>query len=664
MFWGVIGRSGRYAEAASTYELGDERPTWSCDSSETAVWTGGSQADDFTAVSSPNVRENRPAVFVWGHPRIASDTQFGRETRISNISRREIAGEICRLFEAHGTGAFAYLEGNFSLILTEPQSGVTYLVVDKFGCDDICYRTGNDCFVFASHPAFLAGASLEFDPLTVAFYLAHEGFVPAPFTLFKEIETVGRARFLRIQHDANGVSVERMNYWRPSRSYELKTNSEAIEQLGPLLESAVKVRQTPRSGLLLSAGVDSSLLLNIAAREPARHLIAMTGSVKGYQDGEFEIASARKLADGLRLPHEAVVIEPTDETLPDEWQMLTESWMGGSRLTLPIFHRLAQRARNLLGEGSGIISGQMADTLADNNYTNPSVGYRFRRAFYSPWFHRLLPRIARFIPAEDSRVGKVGAGAVRKVLGTRVAEMARSVMCGVKDRQAFFDGRVFGYAEMPGRSSAYFPSLTENGFESVADWYSLQFVVPRICDLTASTFYSEMLELSLDMVMLHLDTRLVFHAFGLEQTRAELPFLDARVVNYFVSIPNSMRSMFREPKYAIRSELRRRKLRHMSGRWGTRMDASSAKGRSADELLHSGSLGAYLRELIANGDILNRVSGIFDYVDEQYASEQVGRFKEGKAGANAKFISRLAALEIWGRMIQRISHPAFACTSG
>lgn len=617
----------------------------------------GNHSREIASWNSRDVRDNRASVFVWGHPRIASDTEFGPGTRVETIPRSDIPDRICRLFEARGTEAFALFEGNFSVILADPKSRTIFLVVDKFGCDDIYFYAGEDYLAFASHPAFLYGVRFKFDAPSVAFFLAHEGFVPAPFTLFEGIRTVGRARFLRIHRDKNGTRVDSERYWEPSRSYELRMSSEAIAELNHLIQSAVGIRQARDSGVLLSGGVDSSLLFGIASHHSDRNLIAMTGSVKGFADGEQEMADAEELADARHVPHESVVVDPGDESLPDEWTLLTQSWMAGSRVTLPVFHRLARRARNVLGEGSSVLSGQMADTLADNNYTFPSLGYAFRRAFYSPWFLTLLPLIGKLAPASDGRMGDALCAQTRRWCGPRISEMVRSVLSGAKDRRAFYDGRIFGYGEMPGRSSAYFPSLTKSGFERVADWYSAQFVAPVVSRLQPSTFYRDMIELSFDMVMLHLDTRLVFHAFRLSQMRAELPFLDARVVNFFVSMPYSARSILRKPKHVIHAQVRNRKLKCANAN----RKEMSMQGNSADHLLLDGSLGAHFRDLLAEPEALNQVKGIFDYMDESYAFEQMRQFRDGGSGLNAKFISRLAALESWQRLISNASHLEFAC---
>ncbi|MHB8540295.1 MAG: asparagine synthase-related protein [Candidatus Acidiferrales bacterium] len=557
---------------------------------------------------------------------------------------------IRRLYQRHGTQAFALLEGNFSLVLWDPGSQSVFLVVDKYGCDDIFVREEQNGLRFASHPAWLLDDTVKFDSRSVAFFLAQEGFVPAPFTLFDGIKTVGRARFLRIQRDTHEFRIPSVRYWRPSRAWQIPSTNNAVAELFPLLESAVDVRATSQAGLLLSGGMDSALLANILARRHTGKKVALTGAVSGYADGEEEIVKARKLAQFLEIDHEEIILDPFDEALPDEWSLCTESSASGTRVTLPLFLRFGRHLAERLGVGYSVLSGQMADTLADNNYTLPSMGYALRRLFYSPGFHRVLPLLKKLTPSERSRVGKLLIRAVTATRGLRTGGMVESLLDGLASEYRFYEGRVFGYGEMPGRSKAYFPALTAEGFDCSADWYSATFVEPVVAEMQSETFYRDMIELSMDMVMLPLDTRLVFHAFRLARGNAEMPFLDSRVVNFFVSLPDSARAVYRAPKHIIRQQFKRMNLPPVAdeGRRGTRKSKLGTK--SMEQLLLSGSLGVLFRELLATPTAIARVPGLFDYVDESYLSRQIELFMDGRGAADCKFISRMAALELWSRV--------------
>ena len=362
----------------------------------------------------------------------------------------------------------------------------------------------------------------------------------------------------------------------------------------------------------------------------------------------MEIGKAAALAASLNVPHAAIVVDPRDESLPEEWAICSNS-MTGIRVQLPLFHRFGTFLRERLGEGYGVLSGQMADTVADNNYTSPSAGYMMRRAFFSPWFMSLLPALRRLVP---STIGLAGRG-VRRILRSarqdRVAGMWESVLDGMEGTERFYDGRLFGYGEMPGRAPAYFPSVRASGFDVMADWYSARFIAPAIADITPTNFYRNMIELNLDMVMLHLDTRPVFQVFRIAGGSAQLPFLDSRVVNFFCSLPYSARAFWRKPKSVIANQFERQNLVRAKK---TAAPSSASPFCSPEQLLLSGSLGAYFRELLGRHTIPDRAPGLFDVLDERFFHDQIQRFRTGIAWRRSRLYQqacqRLRVLERGG----------------
>ncbi|HKV27017.1 MAG TPA: asparagine synthase-related protein [Candidatus Acidoferrales bacterium] len=649
-FWGAIGaRSWRRGTIpAETENAGDL--IWNSEECNVSLRFRGPEGRAVCSWQTLDERLDGLAAFVWGRPFVASDCDFGRDTQVKQMRRSEIPNCVCRLYKKYGTHAFALLEGNFSIVLWDPRRQSVFLAVDKYGCDDVFLRREADQLRFASHAALLVDDAVEFDARAVAFFLGQEGFVPAPFTLWEGIRTVGRARFLEIRTADNGLQITEARYWRPSRSWNLSSRAKAIEEMYPMMERAVETRATSQAGLLLSGGADSALLANTLAGCPEYRVVAITGSVAGYSEGEEEIRRARRLARMLAIDHEEVTLDPFSDALPEEWSLCTESWTGGTRLTLPLFLRLGRRLEERLGGGYRAFSGQMADTLADNNHTLPSMGYRARRLFYSQAFCRALPLLQEFAPSQRGLAGKWLVRIITALSGTREGAMAESLLGGFASRERFYQGRVFGYGEMPGRSKAYFPVLTAEGFERVAGWYSSHFIEPIVSEMRSDTFYHDMIEMSMDMVMLHLDTRLVFHVFRIGGGAGEMPFLDSRVVNFFASLPVSARAFYREPKHIIREQFRRRNLARIEDEPVASNGESVARTQSLEQLLLSGTLGAYFRELLRAPSVLQNVPGLFDYVDESYLFRQLEAFVRNMGGADGKFISRLAALESWSRM--------------
>ncbi|MGB6482873.1 MAG: asparagine synthase-related protein [Candidatus Acidiferrales bacterium] len=657
-FLGVVGETAEREGPASLVRDSGWRPIRNFSPLKLALWTRNADAAGGCCWRSTKEREMRPAVFVWGQPLVASDCEFGAETTVERIASLDLPDRIACLYQEHGTGAFARLEGNFCLVVCDPASQSIFLAVDKLGCDDIYVRRRDRSFAFASHPSLLAHPLPRFDARATAFFLAHEGFVPAPFTLFEGIKAVGRAKLLRIRINASGLSVESERYGSPLLAATETSRADAVDEFHRVLASAVTPRCRARNGILLSGGVDSALLANIIANRRGGEILAMTGAVRGHAASEWEVRCAAELSSTLGIAHHPVYLDPQDEALPEEWANCTSSWSGGTRITLSLFYRFAMRMRERLGEGYSAFSGQMADTLADNNYTLPSLGYTMRRMCFSSWFLKIMAIARRVVPHKNSRGGLFLARTVKACAGPRIAEMAASLLDGLSSNERFYEGRVFGFGEMPGRSSASFPVLSENGFESIADWYSSSFVAPVVSRLTPETFYADMMELSMEMGMLHLDTRLVLHAFRLGGGNAELPFLDSRMLKFFASLPYSARAFYRRPKYVIDAQFAKHGYVRAARvkRNGTNRPSQSSGSRSAasfEETLLVGSLGSYFRELLGQRSALDHVPGVCEFIDEGYLERQMRTFRRGLTGVDYKFIARVAALELWSQTCQQ-----------
>jgi hypothetical protein len=200
---------------------------------------------------------------------------------------------------------------------------------------------------------------------------------------------------------------------------------------------------------------------------------------------------------------------------------------------------------------------------------------------------------------------------------------------------------------MPGISRAYFPMLTRHGFESTAGWYVANFIQPLLESLDSSNFYCQMIQMSMDMNMLHLDSRLLFHIYRQEGGRAQLPFMDARFVNFFGSIPYYARAFYRESKHLIRCQLRRKGM--ISAPQHSKKSSNPSK--RPEQLLLQGTLGEYYRDLLRHPTFPNRSLHLFDYLDQEYLEEQVNRFGKGGDEIDYSLIAKLGTVELWSRSL-------------
>jgi Asparagine synthase len=651
-FWGVVNDRHRRECCPSTALHG--------------VWRGSSAhevrvfASDYEGVSDcPSSNDTRDSygprleALVYGNLYVGSDTDFGPATRMEALDQREASGTLERLFRQHGLEALERLDGNFNALLHLPDERKLILVVDKFGCNDIFYRIESDSLVFATHPALVAPRCVTFDPVAVAFFLAQESFIPAPFTLMSAVRSVGRARCMIVEYGEGGLKTSLERYWQPKPSWDVRTRSQAISVFGDLLSRSIDLGIGSRTALMLSGGVDSSLLLGLTAPKVRGELVTITWVTKGFSEDETANAKAAKLARDFSLPHVTVAADPACDSLPEEWDRAASSWMSGGRITTPLWYRLGNTLKARFGEGYCVLSGQGADTLADNNYTSPSWGYLTRRTLYSSWFLRLLPFLRHFAPPMHGSIDQACSQLTASVAGPRIAGMVKSVLGGLGSRNAFYGGRLFGYGEMPGLARQYYPILSDSGFDQVTGWYQEHFLDALVKKLDPSTFYRLMIEMSMDMVMLHLDSRLIFHALGASGGRVRLPFLDSRMVNFFGSLPYCARACYRSAKDVVRSQPA---VRRLAGQKPTaprpqRLDETGADEPGVDEVLLRGSLGEHFRSMFKGLTFINRTPNLFDYLDERHFDKQISAFQRGDRLIDFRLINKIASLEHWARQL-------------
>jgi asparagine synthetase B (glutamine-hydrolysing) len=215
-------------------------------------------------------------VLVRGNLYVGSDADFGPTTRLEALGQYEAPGTLERLYRRHGLDALARLDGNFNALIHLRDERKLILVVDKFGCNDIFYRAESDRLVFGSHPAMVAPVCALFDVPAVAFLLAQESFVPAPFTLMPAVRSVGRARCLIVEYGGEQLKTRLELYWQLKPSWDIRTRDEAISLFGDLLSRSIDLGIGSRTALMLSGGIDSSLLLSLTTPKVQGEMVTIT----------------------------------------------------------------------------------------------------------------------------------------------------------------------------------------------------------------------------------------------------------------------------------------------------------------------------------------------------------------------------------------------------
>lgn len=201
---------------------------------------------------------------------------------------------ILPLHTAFGKNFVDHLNGMFALALYEADTHRLTLTRDRLGIKPLYWaQVEGGGIVFASEIKSLMASGLvrsAIDEAAVSSYLAH-GYVPAPSTLFKGINKLAPGHRLIADSDGS-ITIER--YWRARPASNIPTDAPEIEDhLTALLTDSLKMqlRSDVPLGALLSGGLDSGLMVAIAAGLIDKPLETFTVRFKGSSIDETPLAA-------------------------------------------------------------------------------------------------------------------------------------------------------------------------------------------------------------------------------------------------------------------------------------------------------------------------------------------------------------------------------------
>lgn len=203
-----------------------------------------------------------------------------------------------------GDGFVHELMGMYALALWNRDADRLLLVRDRLGIKPLYWtRLPGGGVAFASEIKALFASGLitpAVDERAVSAYLAH-GYVPSPDTLYAGVRKLPPGHVLGVKGDGTAI-LER--YWRPTMADDLPEDEPAIrEHLTGLLQESVRLhlRADVGTGALLSGGLDSGLIVALAARQLDRPLKTFTVSFEGAAVDEAPLA--RMVADRYGTDH-------------------------------------------------------------------------------------------------------------------------------------------------------------------------------------------------------------------------------------------------------------------------------------------------------------------------------------------------------------------------
>lgn len=216
---------------------------------------------------------------------------------------------IIHLYEEYGEDCLKYLRGMFAFAIWDSKKETLILARDRVGKKPLLYYHKYGKLFFASEfCALLASDSIdrEINRESIDYYLTF-GYIPAPFTIYKDVFKLPAAHMLVLKD--NAVKIKK--YWELNYEDKIKiSEQEAADEVLRLLKEAVRIRlySDVPLGAFLSGGIDSSTVVALMSQLSTNKV--KTFSI-GFEDSDYnELKYARNIADRFGTDHREFIVKP------------------------------------------------------------------------------------------------------------------------------------------------------------------------------------------------------------------------------------------------------------------------------------------------------------------------------------------------------------------
>jgi asparagine synthase (glutamine-hydrolysing) len=263
---------------------------------------------------------------------------------------------IVHMYEEEGYACVSRFRGMFAFALWDTKKNVLFCARDRVGIKPFYYAQTAAGITFASEiKALLVDDDVgrEVNPQAIDRFLSFS-YVPGDMTLLKGILKLPPGHTLVVENGQ--ISTHR--YWELSFAGPppCKSFNEAAEMLQSRVRAAVKdhmVSDVP-VGVLLSGGVDSSIVLSCAAENSTKKIQTFT---IGFDRADFadERPFAKLAAERFGAEHHAITVSPQDFSgfLDDYVWHMEEPVYEAPAIALHYVSKLARRHVKVVLSGEG-----------------------------------------------------------------------------------------------------------------------------------------------------------------------------------------------------------------------------------------------------------------------------------------------------------------------
>ncbi|MDZ4262035.1 MAG: N-acetylglutaminylglutamine amidotransferase [Pseudomonadota bacterium] len=325
---------------------------------------------------------------IYNHPELRATLQQRGHHFVSS-SDTEV---ILRAYAEWGEACVEQLHGMFAFAIWDRKRQQLFCARDRVGIKPFYFSQTNDSFRFASNTqALLAagGVDTAIDSVALHHQLTLHAVVPAPRTILKGIRKLAPGMTMTV--DLHGQVTTRQ-YWHLAAQRPAQPRSEAewTQLIHDALAKAVRRRHAIADvpvGVLLSGGLDSSLLVALLAEQGVKDLITFSIGFEDHPEergNEFEFSDAVAQHYGTRHHQYHIANSEVLRRLPEAIDSMAEPMVGQDAVA---FYLLAEAVSQ---EVKVVLSGQGADEVFGGYFWYPkmvaesegSALERFRRHYF------------------------------------------------------------------------------------------------------------------------------------------------------------------------------------------------------------------------------------------------------------------------------------------
>ena len=496
---------------------------------------------DLSAEGRQPMSSEDGAVWLTFNGEIYNYRELRRELEGRHAFRSHTDAEVLvHLYEEAGLDAVTRLDGMFAFAIWDEGRRRLHLVRDRLGKKPLYYTVAAGRLLFASEIKALLrhpDVSRDIDPVALDQFLTFSS-VPAPLPLFAGIRKLAPAHWLTCD-ERGELTVRR--YWSPlDAAWPTRVDEgEAVERVRALVQAAVAKRlmSDVPLGCFLSGGLDSSTTVALVSAAAGQRVRTFSVGFEGFgpADGFHDVPYARRVADRFGCDHSEVMVTPADcrDYLPrlvrEQDEPIGDPACVPMHFAAAAAHKAGLRVV-LVGEGSDELFGGYRDMVRIVTTSLPrwNAVRRLPRAIRAG-----LHRASRLLGAPGGRVDVLRRAARNEPLywGLDVVfwESEKEALLRPEARAAMGSGAAATVRRMYDELRARQPAA--DALQQMS-WVELANRLP------------ELLLMRVDKISM---------ACSLE---ARAPFLDYRLVEYALSLPQGLKIAGRRGKHVLREAVR------------------------------------------------------------------------------------------------------------